>query len=95
MAQPLKIVIESSEYGEFEGTSFDEVIKKAVETFAPYENETFAIDLIKVGSYYLDTNSVEEIQMEIEHEAKEWMKQAELEYKGMTEWTHPDTGGRF
>ena len=45
--------------------------------------------------YFLCESSTDEIQAEIEDGAKRWKKEAELEYKGRTEWTHPDTGGRI
>lgn len=96
MAAPRKVKIESQEFGDFEGPDFPSAIKKAVDAFGPYvDHDEFLIDLVSVDGYYLHENSVENIQMEIEDAVVQWRKEAEQEYKGRTEWTHPDTGGRF
>lgn len=90
-----KVVIESADYGNYEGETFEQAIDKAIEEFAQYDSETFEIDTVEVDGYFLCESSTDEIQAEIEDGAKRWKKEAELEYKGRTEWTHPDTGGRI
>lgn len=91
---PRKVVIESHDYGEYVGADFPTTIKKAVEEFAQYDSETFEIDLIQVDGYYLHENSIEQIQIEIEDQARQWRKEAELEYEGLRQseregWDQP------
>jgi hypothetical protein len=77
------VIIETENWGNFEGSDLKEAKEKFVEKVAPTNSNNFIITDVLYDGDYLSDYLVREIERDLESEIKEWRRVAEIESEGL------------
>lgn len=77
------VIIETKNWGNFEGFDLKEAKEKFVNEVAPTNSENFDIDDVLYHEDYLSDYLIKEIECDLESDIKEWRRVAEIENRGL------------